>query len=213
MKPDIDIKLIINQLREKRQVFVSEADFQLELAWLIKTIYPEATVRLEYCPEFNPNIHIDILVIIDGMWIPIELKYKTKNCIKNINGETFRLKEQGARDIGCYLYLHDIERVEEIRDHVPNFATGYTIMLTNELNYSRPPRRANCIYTNFSLHEGEVKPANCVLDWNTDSNAGTKKRHPYPIKLQNSYPMHWETYSQIDDTNTGTFIYLINRIS
>jgi hypothetical protein len=74
-----DINLVMEKLKSKREIFVSEADFQLELAWIIKEQYPDALVRLEYCPYFNPSMHIDILVIIDNQWIPIELKYKTKS--------------------------------------------------------------------------------------------------------------------------------------
>ena len=54
------------------------------MAWIIKEEYPNAKVRLEYCPSFDLSMHIDILVIIDSKWIHIELKYKTKECIKNI---------------------------------------------------------------------------------------------------------------------------------
>ena len=68
----------MQKLKEKRTIFVSEADFQLELAWIIKDEYPNAKVRLEYSPAFDLSMHIDILVIIDRKWIPIELKYKTK---------------------------------------------------------------------------------------------------------------------------------------
>ena len=69
------------------------------MAWIIKDEYPNAKVRLEYCPSFNPNMHIDILVIIDNKWVPIELKYKTKGCSKVIDDETFILKNHGAKDV------------------------------------------------------------------------------------------------------------------
>ena len=32
----IDIELIIQKLKKKRTIFVSEADLQLELAWIIR---------------------------------------------------------------------------------------------------------------------------------------------------------------------------------
>ena len=79
-----NIELIISKLKEKRKIFVSEADFQLEMAWIIKEQYPNAKVRLEYCPTFDFSMHIDILVIIDNRWIPIELKYKTMVCNKTV---------------------------------------------------------------------------------------------------------------------------------
>lgn len=52
---------------------------------MIKEQYPNCDIRLKFVPEFNPNLHLDILVIVDGKLIPIELKYTTKKCIKTIN--------------------------------------------------------------------------------------------------------------------------------
>ena len=106
-----DIHDILHQLSIKRPIFHSEADFHFSLAWLIKKKYPECEIRLEFAPEFNPSLHLDILVILDGKWIPIELKYTTKKCIKTINDEVYVLKEQGAKDQGCYNYLKDIMRI------------------------------------------------------------------------------------------------------
>lgn len=37
-------------------------------------------------------MHIDILVIMNNKWYPIELKYKTKGCKKIIDNEIFNLK-------------------------------------------------------------------------------------------------------------------------
>ena len=146
-----NIDLIMSKLKEKRKIFVSEADFQLEIAWIIKEIYPNAKVRLEYCPSFDFNMHIDILVVIDNKWIPIELKYKTKGCKKNIDNEIFNLKNHGAKDVNCYLYLKDIQRIEKIRDNVSEFIEGYTIFITNELSYTRKTLKQECVYKQFSL--------------------------------------------------------------
>ena len=68
----------MNMLMKKRTIFHSEADFQFALAWEIQKAYPDANVRLEYCPSKYPNMHLDMLVKIGGMGFPIELKYKTK---------------------------------------------------------------------------------------------------------------------------------------
>ena len=101
-----DLGLIVHKLKERRKIFVSEADFQLELAWTIKENYPNAKIRLEYCPIFDLNMHIDILVIMNNKWYPIELKYKTKGCKKVIDDEIFILKNHGAKDvIQCLLQM------------------------------------------------------------------------------------------------------------
>lgn len=36
-----------------RPIFHSEADFQFSLAWIIKEIYPNCEIRLEFVPDFN----------------------------------------------------------------------------------------------------------------------------------------------------------------
>lgn len=201
---------VIAALRQKRPIFVSEADFQLELAWTIKEQYPEAKVRLEYCPDFAPNVHLDILVIIDGRWIPIELKYKTKGCRKVVDDEVFNLKNHGANDVNCYLYLKDLQRIESTRDQAPEFLEGYTIFITNDLSYAKKPLKADCIYRQFSLEDGITKTG--LLDWSASAGEGTKKNCDKPIVLRDEYPLQWREYSRLDDTKTGIFIYLVNKI-
>ena len=58
---EFNINDVIDHIKARRDVFTSEADFQLEIGWAIKEKYPEAEVRMEYCPEFNGNMHIDIM--------------------------------------------------------------------------------------------------------------------------------------------------------
>ena len=208
---EFNIELIISKLKEKRKIFVSEADFQLEIAWIIKELYPTAKVRMEYCPSFDFNMHIDILVVIDNEWIPIELKYKTKGCSKIIDDEIFNLKNHGAKDVNCYLYLKDIQRIERIRDNVKEFKEGYTIFITNELSYIKVPIKQECVYKDFSLEDNIVKSG--ILDWSEQASDGTKKNCEKPIILKNEYPINWRFYSKLDDSNTGIFMYLVNTIN
>lgn len=211
MLKKFNIENIIFKLKEKRSIFVSEADLQLEMAWIIKDEYPNAKVRLEYCPSFNPNMHIDILVVIDNKWIPIELKYKTKGCKKIIGDETFILKNHGAKDTNSYLYLKDIHRIEDIQKNEKKlFQEGYAIFITNDLTYIKRPIKLDCYYREFSLEDGIIKSG--ILKWDSRASDGTKKNCENPIRLNNKYFIKWQEYSKIDDTNTGTFIYLINRI-
>lgn len=207
----IDIELVMNKLKEKRKIFVSESDFKFEIAWIIKEEYPNAKIRLEYCPSFDLSMHIDILVIIDSKWIPIELKYKTKGCIKNIGNEIFYLKNHSAKDVNCYHYLKDIQRIEKIRDNVPEFYEGYTIFITNELSYTKKPSKKDCVYKQFSLEDSAIKTG--TMNWSEKASNGTKKNCENPIHLTGKYIINWNNYSKIDNTNTGTFMYLINKIT
>ena len=79
-----DIDRCLFSLQKKRPIFHSEADFQFALSWEIKSHYPDANVRLEYCPSIPPNVHIDILLFYCNETISIELKYKTAKLIKRL---------------------------------------------------------------------------------------------------------------------------------
>lgn len=206
----LDMGLIVDKLKDRRKIFVSEADFQLELAWTIKENYPNAKIRLEYCPTFDFNMHIDILVIIDNKWYPIELKYKTKGCKKIVDDEIFYLKNHGAKDVNSYLYLKDIMRIERIRDNVKDFDTGYTMFITNDLSYANKPIKENCVYKQFSLENKIVKKG--TMFWEKTASKGTMKNCEDPIVLKDSYNIDWKPYSKLDNDNNGTFIYVINRI-
>ena len=198
----------MQRLKTRRRVFVSEADFQLEFAWTLKEIYPDYDIRLEYCPSFDRKMHIDILVFAGQRWIPIELKYKTKGCTITDGEETFVLANHSAKDVNCYLYLKDIQRIERIKKEVSSFVEGYTIMLTNEPAYLRRPSKENCVYKEFSIHEGSVKQG--TMRWSPEASAGTITGNEEPITLEGRYPIHWNEYSRINETTSGSFYYLIN---
>lgn len=209
-KQFFDIKKIIKMLMKKRPVFVSEADFQLEFAWVIKKLYPKFKVRLEYVPEFDRKMHIDILVITDKGWIPIELKYKTKRCTVKEGNETYVLANHGAKDVNCYLYLKDIQRIENIKKKKGiQFVEGYTVMLTNEESYINAPKNSNVIYADFSLHKDAIKTGK--MEWGEKASEGTKKGHEKPIVLEGKYPIHWNDYSKVEG-KYGEFKYTYNKV-
>ena len=214
----IDMEKIIKTLQGKRQIFCSEADFQLEMAWVIKEMYHDAEVRLEYVPTFNDKMHIDILVFISNKWIPIELKYKTKNSKKGAledkkTQEVFNLKNQGAKDINCYLYLKDIMRIESIKQEVKNnFEEGYAVFLTNDKTYLESPQNNDCVYKEFSLQHGITKHGE--LKWAEHAGDWTKKGGiEDPIILKGIYKMEWNEFSKVDEERSdGTFYYLVTKI-
>ena len=127
------------------------------------------------------------------------------------NDEVYVLKEQGAKDQGCYNYLKDIMRIEEFRDKSNNFIEGYTIKITSEISYLKPPTKVNCTYAEFSIEDGSIKTG--CMNWAANTGKGTMRGMETPIVLTGIYPINWKEYSKVDDTNSGTFIYLVNRIS
>ena len=155
---------VITRLSDEREIFVSEADFQFALAWQIQKQYPEAEIRLEYCPaDIDMSMHVDILVRLDGLNIPIELKYFKLGCDVTVNGERFVLKNQGAQDTARYDFIKDVSRIERLLIADPKFITGYVIALTNDPTYWNEPKDSNTCDAAFRIHEGTIKSGN--LSW------------------------------------------------
>lgn len=187
-----DILEIMKLLAAKRPLFTSEADFQFALAWEIKSEYEGCNVYLEFIPEYDKDIHIDIVVEYNGKYFPVELKYKTKYTDEiNYNGICFQLKNQSAKDVNCYKYLYDIQRIEKFCRHYKQAEEGYAIFITNDISYKKPPVKKDCVYADFSLHEG--RSITGKLDWSEKASDGTKKGCKNPIELEKSYTMHWES--------------------
>lgn len=207
----MDITKPLQQLMEKRSLFHSEADFQFALAWEIQSVYPEAKVRLEYCPtKINSSIHIDILVVLNNEWFPIELKYKTLETSIQIEGENYQLKLHGAQDQGRYDYLADVSRIEYLSHLMPRYEKGYAIMLSNDPSYWKENNRKNTVYNAFKLSDGAEK--NGIMEWAPHTGASTKKGREKPIDLNGSYIMDWKQYSKLSEANNGEFKYVVSEV-
>ena len=228
-----DLESVLNELSEEREIFVSEADFQLALAWKIKEKYNDVKVRCEYPLQVGKEyMHVDIMVIREGEWIPIELKYKTAAIEKNtkkgiiIDGEKYSVKNQSAQDIGRYDYLRDIERIERIINSKigkDRFEKGYTIIISNDPLYRRKPQykkqekgKQLPNYYQFSIHESnEGEKAHRIIknpNWHECTGDGTKKGREHKIHLKGSYICKWKTYSKIDASINNEFKYLLHEI-
>ena len=189
------INKAMSALAAKRSVFYSEADFQFALAWELQILLPNADIYLER--RVN-NCYIDIWVEHNGKNFPIELKYKTKSAI--IGG--IELKNHAAMDYGCYDYLKDICRLENL----PNIEKGFAVMLTNDSAYYTDTKRLSA-YDNFKIYDGVTRGGR--LSWGL-----TSKGVPFvsgsraPFLLKGSYTMQWQPY------NGGKydFQYLINEV-
>lgn len=206
----MDITKPLENLKQKRKAYNSEADFQFALAWEIQLCYPLANVRLECCPRENPNMHIDILVQINSNFYPIELKYKTLKEEIMIEGESFYLKSHGAQDEGKYDFLLDVSRIEQLSSNLTNYKKGYVIWLTNDPSYWSPPRRKNTIYEKFSVHDNAVKTG--LLSWAPHAGIGTTKGRTSPINLKNTYTINWNEYSKVSERRGGNFKYSVLSI-
>jgi hypothetical protein len=205
---EFDIEKVINNLRKKRKIFHSEADFQFALAWEIQHLYSDVNVRLEYAYKIENKVyHIDILLIIKEKFIPIELKYKTLKKAIELDNEVFTLKNHGAQDLGKYDFIKDIVRVESLMADDSRFVKGYTVMLTNDPSYWKGSTRKNTCCADFDI--GDNKEVQGTLKWAEHTSAGTMKNREKPLVLSGNYKFNWHKYSFFDEERNGTFNYLL----
>ncbi len=208
---------LLEELSEKRGLFFSEADFQFSLAWFIKEKHEEYEVLLEYpfdiCEKDKEGndkantIYLDIILKKEDKFIPIELKYKTKEfCYENYN-----LKNHSAKNQACYDFLKDIQRIEYFKEkNKDSFESGYAIFLTNDMGFTKEPRN-DAGYKEFSIHNGETKIGE--LDWSPTISEGTKKGRKNSINLKNKYELEWNLYSNFEEVEKNSeFKYLLVKI-
>ena len=223
-----DLEKVIIELRKKRPIFHSDADFQFALAWEIKTTYHESKIRMEYpqmvsgknftIPADKTNtsenkvlINVDILVLYKGSPYPIELKYKTKEIPKfECNKEKYELKNHEAQTLGRYDFILDICRIESLAEALDNFEHGYTLWLTNDLSYPDINPNPTVGYYAFRVNQGVVKKGE--MSWGNNISESTKKGRKATLKLRKEYPIDWKDYSVFDTTN-GEFKYALLQVN
>jgi hypothetical protein len=144
----------MQRLSTERPLFHSEADLQHAVAWLIHGEHPDCTIRLEYPIRGTTRAsYLDLLAVVGGERVAIELKYKTRALSTSINGEPFILKSHGAQDLGRYDYLLDVQRIEAaIETGVAD--RGWAILLSNDSAYWRASDTTGVAYEAFGLHPG-----------------------------------------------------------
>lgn len=182
------LTVLSDLMQNVTEPFTSETDFQFWLAWELKSKMPHATILLEYPSneEDSKRKYYDIAVKDKKSISFIELKYKTRKAPIRRYEIPLELKEQGARDIGNYLFLKDVERMENtaIKGNKRNFC----IMLTNDHLYWNPSNRKT-LDDDFKL----VKTKRGILKWrNVPQKSRNHWTKEYPsIKLSRTYLCRW----------------------
>ena len=191
---------LLRELAGLRPYFVSERDLQVSLAMLILKRFPELRVLPEYCPAGDPSMHIDLMLFTpEGGQIPVELKYRTRRCTLPAPEGAYTLKEQSARDLGCYLYMKDLERLEHLAACAGDrFLQGFALMITNDRGYRELPKTSGpCSYRQFSMKQDSVRTG--TMRWGETAGPGTRKGNEKEIRLKGVYPMTWQDYSTVLD--------------
>ena len=241
------INEVLENLAKRRPLFWSEADFQFEFAWELHTkldgkakIYLERRFEIDMDSSDNANeksnqstinksldkLYVDIWIEYEKVTYPIELKYTTKRCKVDDAKNQVKTKEQSARDAGCYRFLWDIKRLEEIKTSLsPKEVKGYAIMLTSDAGYyeERKPKQPT-LFDDFRLTHNRKIKKDTELKWNLSRIAEDKRadhwsRNWPKFTLKGKYILQWQDYKSeeskrvIDDNNNEiTLKYLLVEV-
>lgn len=188
MTPD-ELHSILGRLAVRRALFHSEADFQHELAWEIRTAVPDAEVRLERPFDVPERVNVDIVVRTPRASAAIELKYWPRGWSGTYGVEVFNLKNRGAQDLGRYDYWKDVHRVERLVLG-GTVAWGAAVALTNDSAFWSVPG-AGTMAEPFALNPGTRVPG--TRAW--PRRSGTTLSREAPITISRPHEVTWRTFA------------------
>lgn len=212
-------------------LFSNESDLQLRLSCYLKHLGHYDRVEVEYYVPYqelkllnsslnhtnfpwDSDLYIDIVVEKDGQFVPIELKYPTKDIWGAftrfgvaVTAKVPMLKNQGAQDIVRYNYWKDVRRIEALRQaYAETIVGGLAVMVTNDSSYRTSPTSNSFGYSRFSIKDGRVvtQPQDRNMAW--QNNVKVAATHPN-FEIDNSYEIRWRQIPRIP--KTLGFWYLI----
>ena len=201
----INISDLMNTLATQRKAYHSEADFQHAFAWEVHRLFPKSSVRLERPLNVNgKTLHLDFLIQLPERAMAVELKYKTRKLVIELEGEAFSLASHSAQDTGRYDFIKDIIRLENIASSLAS-CEAYAVLLTNDSAYWKP-RAAGTVDEAFSLTEGRTLGKS--MAWTGKASDGTKKNREKKLQLIGEYNLNWQDFSVANTESYGQFRYL-----
>jgi hypothetical protein len=202
-----DLARTLLALAVRRPVFHSEADFQHAFAWQVQLEHPEARIRLETRPR--PGVRLDVLVVLNGRRIALELKYLLRRLTVTVDDELFDLPSQGAQDVRRYDFIKDISRLEVLRaDDAADDC--FAVALTNDPSYWNATQREDVTDAAFRIPEGRQLAG--VVEWAAHTGAGTMRGRESSIPLRGAYALEWRDYSRLSATGNRVFRYLAVQV-
>lgn len=239
---------IIRGFGTEGRIFSNEEQFQFALAWKLKEAGYNVRLEVLSCPKDEQikvaqmdesqkkdqkikKMYTDIVVDIDDVQsIAIELKYKTlannkdKRCIYPVGNHKYVVFQQGAPNIGCYQYLEDVVRLEELvgianQKHefdscnleTRKVVCGFAIIITNDDTYWQGPKTKNSVMEQFFLYDNtEDAKAKKIITGVRKSDEKSKRE--YMLNLKGEYTCGWKDYYHENDSGKPDFRYLILQI-
>lgn len=200
MTDQIDLNRVVVSLAERRKIFHSEADFQHELAWILREQDGSLDIRLEH-PRHDRSGAIDLVARRAGKPVlALELKYLCRGIETTSQNEAFSLKAQSAYPLRRYDVVKDLEAVERFAAAYPG-AQGAVIVLTNDRGYWQLRDEGRRSDEAFRFQEGRTLGG--LLDWAPGTTDSLRKGRAAPINLEHSYATAWRPYSVVDEHRPG----------
>jgi hypothetical protein len=199
------LQQIITALGLRNTFFLRELDIQIYLTNYFKNlnlndnlfydnVFVEYHIPSNLIPNYpwGENIYIDIVLEKDGLYYPIEIKFKTQRQQLPLlvfgNNINVTLEYHGAKNIGCYDFWKDVKRIELFEQTFNNVKRGVVLFVSNDITYQNAPGNPNVGYAQFSIHQGRVIPINSALNWN--GNLAVANGRP-PITTNYAYSINW----------------------
>lgn len=220
------IENALAKLSKRRPVFQSEAGLKCGLSREIEKLLPTCTVWHEYPAsliksdmytigsEDRTNPRIDMVVVEDDTWYPIEVKY-----IKGkFDLDDYQFSGGDGKD-KAYNFVADIKRLEFFSSRYAKSKKGYAIIVTNNKGWydnKKPknnPGENTFEYDSFFLNNnrtlsGEVRYKSLDKEIKKEND---KKKF---FTLNDTYDVNWRPYSKIQTTKgNGEFKYLLIEVN
>ena len=197
------VQIIEDALAAGNQYFTREQEIQIYLADKLNqknifyNVYLEYNIPSNALPNYlwkdSNNIYFDIVVLANGKYYPIEIKFKTVS--QTVPLKVFGIPSQvilghhDAQNIGCYDFWKDIKRLELFEEMFEHVEQGIMLFVTNDENYLQKPRNNDVGYAQFSIDENRTVESGQTLDWNGALSISVNRP---PITLYNSYILNWQ---------------------
>lgn len=223
-----EVNDIIEELKNSKYCYVSEAHIQLQFAIVSNNLFKNAS---EFVPEYpgitniagvDKKTEFDLLVVDKETQEKtlIEFKYKTRNATDKSKrtlfptylGTDIALANHSAHDLNRYDCWWDIYRIES-NVKSGTFTNGFFIFVTNEYLYKDEDGSAILSYKNdpemFSLKKGYHKAMVKTVDNKLDPKTAGAFRINNPIHIKNDYVFEYNKFQDFRLPKNGEFWSLI----
>ncbi|MBK9178769.1 MAG: hypothetical protein IPM45_04220 [Acidimicrobiales bacterium] len=146
-----------------------------------------------------------MLGVIDETRIAIEFEYLVRGLKAVIDGEYFRLRDQGAQPLSRYDVVKDVGRLERFSAD-DRADVGYAVVLSNDPQVWSPGR-AGSIDEAFRMHDGATLSG--TIRWAPHAGSGTTRGREKAIVLRGTYSVGWLSYPSTNADLRTACKYLI----